>query len=77
VYEEKVDGWRMVAYKAGDRVRLVSRNRRDHTRRFHDSAAAISNLLDGEVAIYDQRSARGSTGCVSRTRTPSPRRRSS
>jgi ATP-dependent DNA ligase len=25
-YEEKVDGWRMIAYKAGDRVRLVSRS---------------------------------------------------
>ena len=34
VYEEKVDGWRMLAYKDGDRVRLVSRNGRDHTRRF-------------------------------------------
>jgi ATP-dependent DNA ligase len=26
VYEEKVDGWRMVAYKEGRTVRLVSRN---------------------------------------------------
>jgi ATP-dependent DNA ligase len=61
VYEEKVDGWRMLAYKARDRVRLVSRNGRDHTRRFADLAAAIAKLsprtlvLDGEVAIYDQR----------------------
>jgi bifunctional non-homologous end joining protein LigD len=60
VYEEKVDGWRMLAYKDGDRVRLVSRNGRDHTRRFADLAAAIGKLsartlvLDGEVAIYDQ-----------------------
>jgi bifunctional non-homologous end joining protein LigD len=60
VFEEKVDGWRMLAYKDGDRVRLVSRNGRDHTRRFRDIAAAISKLsartlvLDGEVAIYDQ-----------------------
>jgi bifunctional non-homologous end joining protein LigD len=42
VYEEKVDGWRIVAYKDGERVRLVSRHRRDHTRRFRDIAAAIS-----------------------------------
>jgi ATP-dependent DNA ligase len=42
VYEEKVDGWRMLAYKDGQRVRLVSRNGRDHTRRFRDIAAAIS-----------------------------------
>ncbi len=25
IYEEKVDGWRMVAYKAGAAVKLVSR----------------------------------------------------
>src|SRR5262249_15044239 len=61
VYEEKVDGWRMMAYKDGARVRLVSRNGRDHTRRFHDIAAAVSKLamralvLDGEVAIYDEK----------------------
>jgi hypothetical protein len=30
VYEEKVDGWRMVAYKAGGTVRLVSRKGVDH-----------------------------------------------
>lgn len=60
VYEEKVDGWRIMAYKDGDRVRLVSRHGRDHTRRFADVARAIATLsprtlvLDGEVAIYDQ-----------------------
>jgi bifunctional non-homologous end joining protein LigD len=60
-YEEKVDGWRMLAYKDGARVRLVSRNGRDHTRRFAAIAAAVAKLaaralvLDGEVAIYDER----------------------
>jgi bifunctional non-homologous end joining protein LigD len=60
VYEEKVDGWRIVAYKDRDRVRLVSRHGVDHTKRFSDVAAAIAKLsartlvLDGEVAIYDQ-----------------------
>ena len=60
IYEEKVDGWRMLAYKDGARVRLISRNGRDHTRRFAGIAAAIAKLsahalvLDGEVAIYDQ-----------------------
>jgi bifunctional non-homologous end joining protein LigD len=60
VYEEKVDGWRILAYKDGARVRLVSRNGRDHTRRFRDIAAAVAKLparslvLDGEVAIFDQ-----------------------
>jgi bifunctional non-homologous end joining protein LigD len=60
IYEEKVDGWRIIAYKDRDRVRLVSRSGRDHTRRFQDVAAAIAKLpartlvLDGEVAIFDQ-----------------------
>jgi ATP dependent DNA ligase domain len=43
-FEEKVDGWRMLASKDAERVRLVSRNGRDHTRRFRDIAAAISKL---------------------------------
>ena len=61
VYEEKVDGWRILAYKDRQRVRLVSRNGRDHTRRFPEIAAAVAKLsarsvvLDGEVAIYDQK----------------------
>jgi bifunctional non-homologous end joining protein LigD len=60
IYEEKVDGWRILAYKDRERVRLVSRNGRDHTRRFADLAAAVAKLsartlvLDGEVAIYDR-----------------------
>jgi bifunctional non-homologous end joining protein LigD len=42
-------------------VRLVSRNGRDHTQRFAAIAAAIAELparslvLDGEVAIYDEK----------------------
>lgn len=42
VYEEKYDGWRLIAHKADDQVRLVSRNGRDHTRRFAEVAAAIA-----------------------------------
>ena len=55
-----MDGWRILSYKNGERVRLVSRNGRDHTRRFRDIAAAIAKLsarslvLDGEVAVFDQ-----------------------
>lgn len=60
LYEEKVDGWRMLAYKSAGTVRLVSRNGVDHTRRFSDIAAMILKIpsptlvLDGEVAVYDQ-----------------------
>jgi ATP-dependent DNA ligase len=34
----------MLVYNDRERVRLVSRNGRDHTRRFRDLAAAISKL---------------------------------
>src|SRR5262249_3950042 len=60
VYEEKVDGWRMVAYKQGFSIRLISRQGRDHAGRFPGIVAALKNLpdnplvLDGEVAIYDR-----------------------
>jgi bifunctional non-homologous end joining protein LigD len=59
VYEEKLDGWRMVAYKGGPRVRLVSRSGVDHTARFPEIAAAVAGLLapqlilDGEICVFD------------------------
>jgi bifunctional non-homologous end joining protein LigD len=59
VYEEKYDGWRMLAVKESGGVRLVSRNGRDHTKRFHAIAEALAALkpktltLDGEVAVFD------------------------
>jgi|SRR5690349_12470329 len=60
VYEEKVDGYRMAAMKAGDGTRLISRNGIQHTKRFPelvqalDSLSADTFLLDGEVAVYDR-----------------------
>ncbi len=60
VYEEKVDGWRMPAYKDGAAVKLVSRQGVDHTRRFPGIVAAIPGIaaptlvLDGEVAVFDR-----------------------
>ncbi|HUM17461.1 MAG TPA: hypothetical protein VL086_17320 [Candidatus Nitrosotalea sp.] len=59
-YEEKYDGWRMLAVKDEGAVRLVSRNGRDHSRRFGHLAAALSKLrpksftLDGEVVVFDR-----------------------
>jgi bifunctional non-homologous end joining protein LigD len=61
VYEEKVDGYRILAHKAADRVRLISRHAKNLTARFPELAAAIARLapetlvLDGEVAVYDKR----------------------
>jgi bifunctional non-homologous end joining protein LigD len=60
IYEEKYDGWRMLAYKDGRKVRLVSRRGRDHTATFPDITAAIASLpaktfvLDGEVCVFNE-----------------------
>jgi bifunctional non-homologous end joining protein LigD len=59
VYEEKYDGWRMLAVKEAGRVRLISRNGRDHTKRFRQIVDGLAGLkpttftLDGEVAVFD------------------------
>jgi bifunctional non-homologous end joining protein LigD len=60
VYEEKYDGDRLLAYKEGERVRLLSRNGKDNTRRFPEITAAVEKLrpatllLDGEVVVFDR-----------------------
>lgn len=60
MYEEKVGGWRVLAYKDAAGVRLVSRQGRDLTRRFRELAAAVGALevptllLDGEIAVFDR-----------------------
>ncbi len=59
VYEEKYDGWRLMAYRQGDTVRLLSRTGIDYAGRFRELVAAIASLpastliLDGEVAVFD------------------------
>jgi bifunctional non-homologous end joining protein LigD len=59
VYEEKYDGIRLLAYKKGRRVRLMSRNAKDRTADFPGIAAAIGSLtpatllLDGEAVVFD------------------------
>src|SRR6266403_261052 len=59
VYEEKYDGDRILAYKEGERVQLLSRNAKDHSSRFAGIVAAIGKLpartllLDGEVIALD------------------------
>ena len=60
IYEEKYDGYRILAYKEGSRVTLVSRNGKDRTHTFSAVADAIRNisaetlLLDGEVVAFDR-----------------------
>ena len=52
LYEEKYDGWRIIAAKDGGRVRLVSRRGRDHTTRFADVAAAIARLSARTLILF-------------------------
>jgi bifunctional non-homologous end joining protein LigD len=59
VYEEKYDGYRILAYKEGKTVTLLSRNAKDRTHSFSEIASAIATLpsrallLDGEVVAFD------------------------
>jgi len=61
VYEEKYDGYRILAYKEGSRVTLLSRNDIDRTASYSHVAAAIAALppatllLDGEVVALDKK----------------------
>jgi bifunctional non-homologous end joining protein LigD len=61
VYEEKYDGYRILAYKAGAKVTLLSRNGKNRTATFASVAASIAKLrdgtalLDGEVVAFDSR----------------------
>ncbi len=61
VYEEKYDGYRILAYKEGSRVRLLSRNGKDRTATFREVAEAVRRLpdrtllLDGEAVAFDRR----------------------
>jgi bifunctional non-homologous end joining protein LigD len=60
VYEEKYDGYRILAYKEGRRVTLLSRNAKDRSAHFDAIGAAVSALphdtllLDGEVVAFDR-----------------------
>jgi bifunctional non-homologous end joining protein LigD len=59
IYEEKYDGYRILAYKEGKKVTLLSRNDKDRTGSFSAVASAIKTLpdktllLDGEVVAFD------------------------
>jgi bifunctional non-homologous end joining protein LigD len=58
-YELKFDGYRALILKSGDRVRLLSRKRKDLTRMYPAAAAAAlrvaadSAVIDGEIVALD------------------------
>jgi bifunctional non-homologous end joining protein LigD len=59
-YEEKYDGFRILAYKEGEKVSLLSRNGLDRTKTYAHVAEAIGKLaartllLDGEIVAFDR-----------------------
>ncbi len=61
IFEEKYDGYRILAWKRGRRVELRSRNGIDRGRTFAEIADAVASLpahsavLDGEVVGFDER----------------------
>ena len=61
VFEEKYDGVRILAYKEGSHISLISRNAIDRTTRYPEIAAAVNKLrpqtlaLDGEVVVFDSK----------------------
>lgn len=60
IYEEKYDGYRILAYKEGPRAALISRNGIDRTATYPAVAEAVAKLpaetllLDGEVVAFDR-----------------------
>jgi len=60
VFEEKYDGFRILAYKEGKNVTLLSRNAKDRTGSFPVIAKAVAALradtalLDGEAVSFDR-----------------------
>ncbi len=60
IYELKFDGIRALALKSGAKVKLISRNENDLTKKFEEVAAAIEDLpcaecaIDGEVVALDE-----------------------
>ena len=58
VFEEKYDGVRILAYKEGKKITLMSRNGIDRTSRYEAIAADLAKLdsdtllLDGEVVVF-------------------------
>lgn len=59
IYERKLDGIRLVIVRDDDRVRLYTRNGKDHSRRYPELVDALLDqpsarfVVDGEVVAFD------------------------
>jgi bifunctional non-homologous end joining protein LigD len=61
IYEIKFDGYRAIALRGGDQVRILSRNEKDLGRKFLEVTNSISQLdvqdaiIDGEIVALDEK----------------------
>lgn len=59
IYERKLDGERVLAFRDGDRIRLMTRNRNEVSNTYPELAEALSGqparefVADGEVVAFD------------------------
>lgn len=59
IFERKLDGVRCLAFRAGDRVRLFSRNRKDQNRTYPELVQAMAAqeaedfIVDGEIVAFE------------------------
>lgn len=53
IYELKYDGYRILAYLDGKRVRLMTRNGQDYTRKFQIMAETLLEWADGRTMVLD------------------------
>jgi len=59
IFERKLDGERMLAFRDGDRVRLLSRNRKELSDTYPELAEAVADqaaddfVVDGEVVAFE------------------------
>ena len=59
IYQLKLDGYRAVAFKSGDKVQVRSRNNKDFAARYPSVAKGLAKLpagtvIDGEVVAFDE-----------------------
>lgn len=60
VFEIKYDGYRMISFVENGKVKILSRNNIDYTKKFNDIANSLKKIdqdnfvLDGEIVAFDQ-----------------------
>jgi DNA ligase D-like protein (predicted ligase) len=79
LYEIKLDGYRVLALKHGDKVRLISRNNKDLSSEFTHLQKAVAGIkahtaiLDGEIVAVDAEGFPRFQDLQHRSRTPKSR----